>query len=666
MAKVINLKSQEEITSVIERLWETGEEEVYLVAPKESALLKNIIAMKLLKREADRLGKEVVLVTKEAVGREMAKRVGLASKAVLPKAKALEAEEDEDQEVFKEVPPQQFENMLEGEIRARREHEPSVRQFSDIRPKGAVIERKSIEVEEKEEKITLPMEDDSLERELLEPEEQEEAEEAAEPAKEDRVSFKDFYFSKQHKAEEADEEEREEEPEEDIDNLAEEASADEEAEEEFPIHGLANGKRIVVKEKKPFFGWRPSFSFRKIKDSLKLEEIKSEKSRKRSVMPIFSGKFLSVFVGLALLVALLVLYFILPKAEVSVNAKTEALDQTVNITADKGTTKIDSALNKIPAQLIKLDKRQSQDFSTTGERQVNDKAKGVLTIYNEYSSSPQALVEKTRFVAESGQVFRLVKTITVPGAKIQDGKIVASSIDAEVVADQPGAEYNVAPGRFSIPGFQGTPKYTTFYGQSKTAMSGGASGLMKVISQEDYDKAKESLWQSLQPALDSEFKAQLPSELKIVEGAMKEELSAIESSLAVGSPAEKFTLTLKGTAVAVLFDEKDILELIKKKLAEKLSDNKELSLAPEQMNYQLAAIDYVRGQVAMKVKLNGKIVWKVNEDGLRQEIAGQNEKSIRDIFVKHPEVNEARVVFWPFWVKSAPANLNKVIIKVQK
>ncbi len=657
MAKIINLKSQEEITSVVEWLWETGEEEVFLVAPKDSALLKNIIAMKLLKREADRLGKEVVLITKDEVGREMAKRVGLASRVVLPKSKALELEEEaeQEQEVFHEMPPQEFENLLEDEVRARRANPLAPRQFSDIRPKGAIVERRSIEIEQKEEKITpLPEEENLEEEELLD------SEKTVQPEKEDSPSFKDFYFPKQRKDQEEEEEPAEEEPK---DSFAE--SEEEEEMETFPIHGMADeSRRILVKEKKPFLSWLPGFNLKKIGEAFKIEEIRPEKYKKRSAVPIFSGKFLGLFVGAALLVSFLALYFILPKAEISVSPKTEAINQDFNIIADKGVSKIDLAQNKIPAQLIKLDKRQSQEFSTTGQRQVNDKAKGALTIYNEYSSSPQVLVDKTRFVSASGQTFRLVKSITVPGAKVQEGKIVASSIEVEVVADQPGGDYNVGPGRFTIPGFQSTPKYAAFYGQSKSAMSGGASGLMKVMAQDDYDKAKNAIWQNLQPALDSEFKSQLPSALKIIDGAMKEEISGVETNLTVGSPAERFTMTLKGTATVVLFDAKDILEIIKKKLAEKLSSDKELALAPEQISYQLVAIDYSRGQISMKVKVAGNIVWKIDVDDLKKELAGQNESGIRKVISEHLEISETHVAFWPFWVRSAPGNLDKVIIKV--
>lgn len=675
MAKVINLKPQEDITSVIERLWETAESEVFLVAAKDSTLLKNIIALKLLKREAERLGKEVVLVTQDEVGREMAKRVELASRVVLPK-KVLE----EDEEVFRQVSPEKFESMLADEVRARRATPPGAKRFSDIRPKEALIARQSIVVEPVEKKITWPTEEpfwgdkpseksedlinedkkgesflDRLQRKYhpeLAPDEDRATDEAE--TKEEKES--EDFFEKQ--------EEKEEDRSETVG--AEEGREETEEAEEFPIYGLAEGsRRIRLKEKKSFFE-RWLWSFKKISAALKIEKVAPVKTGRPAMVPFFSGKFLGLFIGAALVVAMAVLYFILPKAEISVKAKKEPVNQELSLTADKGVSKIDAAQNKVPAQLIKLDKRQSQEFLTTGQRQVNDKAKGRLVVYNEYSSSPQPLVEKTRFVAASGQTFRLVKSITVPGAKIQEGKIVASSIEAEVAADQAGAEYNIAPGRFTIPGFQGTPKYAAFYGQSQSAMSGGASGVMKVITQADYDKAKSELWKSLQPALDNEFKSQLTGELKIIDGAMKEEISGTETNVAVGAPAEKFTMTLKGTAVAVLFDEKNVQEVIQKKLADKINIGQALSLAAEQVSYQLSSIDFARGQILMKVKVLGSLVWQIDTEALRREIAGQDEKAIREVFAKHPEVGEAKVVLWPFWVSRAPADLDKVEIRVNK
>jgi hypothetical protein len=296
---------------------------------------------------------------------------------------------------------------------------------------------------------------------------------------------------------------------------------------------------------------------------------------------------------------------------------------------------------------------------------VNEKAKGIITVYNEYSSSPQTLVEKTRFVSEGGKIFRTTKTVNVPGAKIQEGKIVASSLDVDVEADQPGSEFNIAPSRFTIPGFTGTPKFNAFYGRSKSAMSGGASGLVKVVSQEDYDKAKNEIWESLQPSLDKEFKRQIPIELKMLDSALKEEISGIETSAAVGEIADKFTMTLKGTATVLLFDEKDVLATIQKKIATNLNESNELVVGQDQISYQEAIPDFSRGQLSFRAKVSGKIVWKINIEQLRKNIAGRSENEVRQIFNQHSEIDEARVLFWPFWVNSVPNNLDKIKIQVR-
>jgi len=99
------------------------------------------------------------------------------------------------------------------------------------------------------------------------------------------------------------------------------------------------------------------------------------------------------------------------------------------------------------------------------------KATGIITIYNTYSSSPQTLVKTTRFVSEGGKLFRTTKTIVVPGADASSGKIVPGSTTVEVIASEPGNEYNIGPSTFSIPGFKGTPKYLAFYGESFSAFT---------------------------------------------------------------------------------------------------------------------------------------------------------------------------------------------------
>jgi len=656
MAKIINLKPEEEITSVIERLWETAEEEIFLVAPKGSVLLRNIIGLKLLKREADRLGKEILVITKDEVAREMAKRVGLNSRVTLPKEK--KGGSDFDDEVLCEVSPKKFEAFLGEEIAEKRSSSSGHLNMSDIRPKGKLsTEGRLIKADIK----TPETEDDFIEEEVEEIEKESDFDALDQELKKDPELPDNFYFTQFQKEPEKEESENTEE-------VSEGFYLDDKEEE------LLN-KKDKTKIKK--FTW-PKFPAKFLKNNLpigeKRIEVKNEDERdnfeiisKKLKLPFFSGKFLFLFISLALAVAAAVLFFVLPKAEIEVAPKSEILSQNLNILVDKGVSKIDYALNKIPAQLIKLEKKYSQNFAATGQRQVNEKAKGIITVFNEFSSSAQSLVEKTRFSSEDGKVFRTTQAITVPGAKIVDGKIVASSIDVAVVADQPGSDYNIGAGRFSIPGFSGSPKYTAFYGRSDKGFSGGASGLMKVVSQEDFDKAKTQFWDESKVMLDKEFRAQIPSGLKSLDFSFKEELASTESSAAIGQPADNFTLTLKGVATVLLFDESDILDIINKKIGEKNGADKGLTVKMEKIDYQLSGLpDFSRGQMNLAAKLDGKIVWPLNAEDIKKAVIGKGEQAMRDYFAQHPEITEVKVSFWPFWVKSVPANLDKIEIIVKE
>ena len=48
-------------------------------------------------------------------------------------------------------------------------------------------------------------------------------------------------------------------------------------------------------------------------------------------------------------------------------------------------------------------------------KEVNQKAQGELTVYNNYSEAPQILIKNTRFQTEDGKIFRIGDSITVPG-----------------------------------------------------------------------------------------------------------------------------------------------------------------------------------------------------------------------------------------------------------
>src|SRR3989344_4829723 len=184
---------------------------------------------------------------------------------------------------------------------------------------------------------------------------------------------------------------------------------------------------------------------------------------------IFSKRFMlsSVISAVVLLLSFWSLSTYFSSFTLAITAKTESVDTgDIPILVDTKSSRPNFFSGVIPGEILELVKTEEAEFKSTGKKNIEERARGAIKIYNAYSSSPQKLVATTRFTDDSGKIFKLTKTVTVPGALIENGQIKPSFIEAEAEASGIGEDFNIGSGRFKIPGFEGTPKYETFYGES--------------------------------------------------------------------------------------------------------------------------------------------------------------------------------------------------------
>ncbi|MFA5230373.1 MAG: hypothetical protein WC422_03050, partial [Candidatus Paceibacterota bacterium] len=177
-----------------------------------------------------------------------------------------------------------------------------------------------------------------------------------------------------------------------------------------------------------------------------------------------------IIFGIAILVLagmFVILTFVTNSATVSINVQKGSIEYTGNLLVDINVTTADYTKNILPGRVVKTSQTVSETLDATGKVNGGAKAKGKLTVYNAYNTSPQILVQNTRFESPDGLIFRADARVTVPGATLKNGEIVPSSIVINVTAAETGNAYNISPVRFTIPGFKGTDRFTGFYGESQ-------------------------------------------------------------------------------------------------------------------------------------------------------------------------------------------------------
>jgi len=606
---IIYIKQDEEITSIVDRLIKAAASELFLVIPKNSAIALSLVNLRLLKREVDNLNKKITIVTQdEALGR-LAKKVGFAFSSDLPQPPLSEPDD-----VGEAMPEETLKEEENDDVDVLKK-QPPAEKFEDL-------------LREEKRPEPLSMADivkfgQSTKGKLL--------------INKTKVAKDDLT---QAPAIEKKDESQKIKP----------------APKQPLIRSYAAESPESLEEKKNFF------VDRKEENEARASYFENDNpaAARKNLIPAFSKKIFAVFIAAAIIVAVLVLFFILPRADIKLTARKEKISVDLSVLVDKSASRIDPELGIIPGQLIKLEKPLSGNFQTSGEKQLNDKATGQVRLYNAYSSSPQTLVATTRLMSSDGKIFRLTKTVVIPGAQIVEGKIAPSYLDVDVEADQPGSSYNIGPSDFTIPGFEGTAKYTAFYGKSSKPMTGGSTEKIKILTQEDFNRARDSLWNGAQEEIKQELIDQAYG-TKLLDDFVQIDLRDVKSSVNVGDKADSFTLSIRGVAQAVVFSESDIAELAKNKIKEQLSDNKKLNGEPTFI-YTNPKVDLVKGQMSFNVRGEQEVAWKVDEEQIKKLVAGKTEDQLRQILSGRQEIQAFEVTNWPF--KKTPSQESRIKITV--
>ncbi len=377
----------------------------------------------------------------------------------------------------------------------------------------------------------------------------------------------------------------------------------------------------------------------------------------------FSPKFF-IFTGLVILVIIAGIFLInkFSQAEVVISFKKTPWQYQGTVIANVSASQIDSSSNIIPASSPTEEKSSVLSFPASQKQNVADKATGKITIYNAYSSAKQSLVATTRFVTPDGKTFRIDKSITVPGAEVKDGKIIPSSIEADITADKAGADYNLGPvDKLTIPGFRGSPKYNAFYGVITGKTAGGFIGERLAPTTKDIASAKTKVTDDLKASFKNSLFSKPPAGLKILDGATTQEIGKLS---VISKTDEKGNFSVVGiiTQKAIAFKENDLKTLLESIVAK---DNPDMVFEKYDVTYNQITPDFKNNKLSFSISVKGTLTQKFSPEEFLKTVLGKKIKDAESLVLKLPDLENARVLVWPRWfVFSVPNDASRVKITV--
>lgn len=323
-------------------------------------------------------------------------------------------------------------------------------------------------------------------------------------------------------------------------------------------------------------------------------------------------------------------------------------------------------------------------LDATGTAQVEEKARGTIRIENAFGAESQKLIKNTRFATPEGLVFRIPEAVEVPGTKTAaDGSRIPGVLDVEVIADRAGAQYNIGPTPFTIPGFAGTSRFEKITASSASPMIGGFSGVRAVVAPEARAKTEEKLRVDLMKMFTNlKEEANRPhtqSKDTLAGDRTQEPIVIYDLTSVTYAPIEeeasadgtKVTLTLSGSVPVIRIKAEAFADYLASQtlasydhLPLRLLNPEDLVITSKPFSDDLKKeLPWEGYTIHLSVSGTAKFEWLFDTQAFTKDLAGKEEDAFPAILRSYPGISRAEVSIRPFWSSTLPSEVSKITIK---
>ncbi len=393
----------------------------------------------------------------------------------------------------------------------------------------------------------------------------------------------------------------------------------------------------------------------------------ARKSPKIPNFDTFRKKLVWIITGGVALTALLVWMFVFaPAATIIITASTSPVP--VNTTVRLGGTQpLDVKAGIIPSVMQQQESEVSVDFDATGEKDIGEKATGTVTIYN-CDGPGFTLSAGTPFTAANGKIYYSTSSAAVTGTsgssslcRNSDSRPGAGTGSAPVRAAASGEEYNVGSTSYTIGGRSGD------IFAIGTAMTGGTTKVVKVVTEADIAKAQESLTDKSADAQRRELEKKFTADQVVITDSF-----IVDKGQAVSTPAvdkevtgsARPKLSVKTSLSMQAINKSDLEAYLKAYLESNLDDKateKVYSTGADAVTF--ANFQQSNDSYSVALTATGGVGPKVDQNAIKENARGKRYGDIQQSLQSLNGVKDVDVKFSYFWVTRVPNNTDKISIE---
>ncbi len=358
----------------------------------------------------------------------------------------------------------------------------------------------------------------------------------------------------------------------------------------------------------------------------------------------------AIIVGIIIAVIILLVFISVGRVTITVSKKYDSLPVDFNAEV---VPKNEAKGDKIPGRVMSTVISGTEKITEIDKKEVDKPATGKVIIHNKLDHN-QPLIATTRLLTEDGTLFRLKNRVDLKAH---------STVEAEIYADQPGSSGEIEPTKFTVPGIW-QEWQDKIYAESTEPTSGGF-GEADFISEETLTKGTEQAIEKIKESGKQQLQQQLTSNEKVLDEAIDIEILSSTASAQADTLASEFSVTAEIRLTTVVFDEDKLFELAENKLKEQIPSNVTTESIPrESLSYTLELFDLEKQTATLATHLEAQTVSDLDPSLIEKgKLIGRTEEEVIDYLNRKQDIGEVEVKFSPSWLKTIPANEEKIEVK---
>ena len=330
-----------------------------------------------------------------------------------------------------------------------------------------------------------------------------------------------------------------------------------------------------------------------------------------------------------------------------------------------------NASNTLTYQIIQTSSQLTQTVPASIGPVTTTYAKGIVILYNNYSSASQKIIAGTRLSSGNGLIYTTNTSVIIPGLS----KGVAGSVPVAITAAAGGSNYNIAPsdlipdpsyGDFNIVAYKGGPKYAGFYARlnpNGAGITGGSSGHQIIISSSTVSSVNQTIQQSLQKTLLAQAQALVPAGSVLFNNAYAISYTPIAASSTSSTTA---VVGMQASLSGIVFNKIALAKTVAPTQYSSSFDPQGF----ESMQFTIInpqAFSYTNG-APLNFSLIGNmdLIGIVPTSTLTAQLSGLSSAGGTAVLKGYSAIGTAHVTMFPFWKHSFPSSPSRISVVIQK